>query len=202
MKTVSRVASTIKLYGLLGSVRLMRDVIATRILFPKARIVRWPFYIRNRGTIKIGQKLTTGVGFRIDCINKSSKLVLGDLVQINDYCHIGVFGNVTIGSETLIASKVMIMDHNHGSFASHCESSSLDKAPISRPLEHSDITIGAKVWIGENVLILPGVSIGSGAVIGAGSVVTKDIGPNSLAVGNPARTIKKYDLSTHTWHSV
>lgn len=202
MKTVNKVVSTIKTYRLLGSARLVRDIVATKVLFPNARIVRWPFYIRNRGTIEFGQKLTTGVGLRIDCLNRSSKLVFGNLVQINDYCHIGVCGNVTIGSETLIASKVMIMDHNHGSFASHCEGSSLDKAPISRPLEHSDITIGDKVWIGESVLILSGVSIGSGAVIGAGSVVTKDIEPNSLAVGNPARVIKKYDLSTHTWHSV
>lgn len=53
------------------------------------------------------------------------------------------------------------------------------------------ITIGNGVWIGDNVTILPGVQIGNGAVIGAGSIVTKSIPPYSIAVGNPARVIKK-----------
>ena len=52
------------------------------------------------------------------------------------------------------------------------------------------VTIGHGVWIGDSVIILGAVSVGNGAVIGAGSVVTKSILPYSIAVGNPARTIK------------
>ncbi len=55
----------------------------------------------------------------------------------------------------------------------------------------SPITIQDNVWIGGKVCILPGVTIGEGAVIGAGSVVTKDIPPYSLAVGNPSKVIRK-----------
>jgi len=53
------------------------------------------------------------------------------------------------------------------------------------------VQIGNAVWIGDSVIILPGIKIGDGAIIGAGSVVTKSIPPFSIAVGNPARVIKK-----------
>lgn len=53
------------------------------------------------------------------------------------------------------------------------------------------ITIGNNVWIGAQVCVLPGVSIGDNCVIGAGSVVTESIPANSLAVGNPCRTVRK-----------
>ncbi len=53
------------------------------------------------------------------------------------------------------------------------------------------ISIGNNVWIGGNVTVLPGVTIGDNTVIGAGSVVTKNIPPNVVAVGNPCRSIKQ-----------
>lgn len=57
------------------------------------------------------------------------------------------------------------------------------------------VVIGNECWIGANVVICPGVTIGDNCVIGAGSVVTKDIPANSIAVGNPARVLKKLDES-------
>jgi acetyltransferase-like isoleucine patch superfamily enzyme len=69
-----------------------------------------------------------------------------------------------------------------------------DIAPALRDLfSKGPVRIGKRVWIGENACILPGVSIGDGAVIGAGSVVTKDIPPNSIAAGNPAKVIRTID---------
>lgn len=53
------------------------------------------------------------------------------------------------------------------------------------------ITIHSNCWIASNVVITGGVTIGEGCVIGAGSVVTRDIPPNSLAVGNPCRVIRQ-----------
>ena len=53
------------------------------------------------------------------------------------------------------------------------------------------VTIGNNVWIGGSVVILPGVTIGNGVTIGAGSVVVKDIPDNCLAVGNPAKVVKR-----------
>ena len=57
----------------------------------------------------------------------------------------------------------------------------------------SKITIGNDVWLGANVTILPGVTIGDNVVVGAGAVVTKDIPDNSLALGVPARVVKKIE---------
>jgi acetyltransferase-like isoleucine patch superfamily enzyme len=53
------------------------------------------------------------------------------------------------------------------------------------------INIEDDVWLGAGVIVLPEVTIGEGAIIGAGAVVTKDIPPHSVAVGNPAKVIKK-----------
>ena len=56
------------------------------------------------------------------------------------------------------------------------------------------ITIEDNVQIGENCVILPGVTIGRNSLVGAGSVVTKSIPPYSVAVGNPAKVIKTFDV--------
>jgi len=63
------------------------------------------------------------------------------------------------------------------------------------------MTIGDGTWLGENVCVL-GVSIGKNCVIGANSVVTKEIPDYSVAVGAPARIIKKYNLNTNRWEKV
>ena len=55
------------------------------------------------------------------------------------------------------------------------------------------VTIGEDCWIGGGAILLPGVTIGKNSVIGAGSVVTRSIPENSVAVGNPCRTIKRLD---------
>ena len=61
----------------------------------------------------------------------------------------------------------------------------------SNHVKTQPVYIGKNVWIGVGVKILKGVTIGDGAIIGAGSVVTKDIPEKCLAVGNPAKVIRK-----------
>lgn len=60
-----------------------------------------------------------------------------------------------------------------------------------QPASRGPITVGHDVWIGRNATVLSGVSIGDGAVIGAGAVVAKDIRPYAIAVGNPAREVRR-----------
>lgn len=57
--------------------------------------------------------------------------------------------------------------------------------------ENKPIVIDDCVWLGANVTVCPGVTIGEGAVIGAGSVVTRDIPPYVIAVGNPCRALRE-----------
>lgn len=63
-------------------------------------------------------------------------------------------------------------------------------APSDMPLK-GDTVIGNDVWIGQNAVILPGVHIGDGAIIGANSVVGSDVAPYTIAVGNPAKFLRK-----------
>ena len=70
------------------------------------------------------------------------------------------------------------------------------------PLVVKDVIIEDGVWLGEKTMVLPRVHIGKKAVVGTGSVVTKDIPEYSIAVGNPARVIKKYNFDTGKWEKV
>lgn len=89
---------------------------------------------------------------------------------------------VRIGKNAFIGPNVSIYTACHP----------LDAATRNTGVEWAKpVIIGDNVWIGGSVTILPGVSIGDNVVIGAGSVVTKDIESNSVAVGNPAKVIKK-----------
>lgn len=59
--------------------------------------------------------------------------------------------------------------------------------------------IGKNCWLGEGVIVMPGVTIGDGCVIGAHSVVNKDMPAACIAVGSPARVVKKFDFEKKSW---
>lgn len=192
----------IKRYGLTGSIKLLISLIYTKIFFKNARLIRLPFDIRNRKNIKIGDNFTAGFGCRIEAFPSNNNveycITIGENVQINDYVHIGAVGSITIGNNVLMASKIYISDHNHGSYdeisSDHPMSVPLNRKAICKP-----VVIEDNVWIGESVCILPGVTIGSGSVIGALSVVTKSIPPYCIAAGSPAKIIKNYDFELNKW---
>ena len=70
---------------------------------------------------------------------------------------------------------------------------------MKQDLKFKDVYVGDGTWIGEKVIILPGTSVGKKCVIGAGSIITKDVPDYCMAVGNPARVIKKYNTDTGVW---
>lgn len=86
-------------------------------------------------------------------------------------------GGITIEDEAMIAANVQLISNNHD----------LENRLI---ITCKPVRICRKAWIGAGATILPGVTIGENAVVGAASVVTKDVPPNAVAVGNPARLIR------------
>jgi len=195
-------------YGFCGFINLVKDVLITRlevILYWKSsiRIIRRPCYVRGRKHISLGNGFTSGVGMRFDAFPVHGHLCLeiGDNVQINDYVHIGAVNSVKIGNNVLIASKVFISDHNHGFYGLNGRHDSPLSIPKDRELSFSTVTIEDNVWLGEFVVVLPGVTIGRGSIIGSMSVVSKSIPAFSIAVGSPAKVIKKYNFETSTWQS-
>jgi acetyltransferase-like isoleucine patch superfamily enzyme len=113
-------------------------------------------------------------------------------VQIGEYCTITGQGNVLIEENVLMADNIKIIANQHN----------YDRIDISikkQGCHHKEIIIRSGSWIGINVTILSGVTIGRNSVIGAGSVVTKDVPDYSVAVGNPAKVIKHYDIVRQKW---
>lgn len=112
---------------------------------------------------------------------------IGANSSLNQGVIIDGFGGVEIGSGVRIAAYAVINTADHG-----FEDAAV---PIHRQgFVCAPVRIGDDVWIGTHVCIGKGVEIGEGAVIGAGSVVTKDVPPFSVAVGNPARVIRRRGL--------
>lgn len=94
-------------------------------------------------------------------------------------------GFITLEDNVVLGPNVIIFSAGH-------DYSTLDLSDTSAP-----VIIGRHAWIGGNTTILPGVTIGEGAVVGAGSVVTRDIPAYSVAVGNPAKVIRKRLLNSN-----
>lgn len=175
-------------------------------IFKNARLIRFPFRVRGKQYIKIGKGFTTGFNCRIDALNINNLkekylLEIGENVEINDDVHIGATEKIIVGDNVLIASKVYISDHNHGSYKGEEQDSPMS-IPKKRKIYSSPIKIEKNVWIGEFVSILQGVTIGEGAIIGTMSVVTKDIPAYTIAVGSPAKPIKKYNFKTKKWDTI
>jgi len=192
----------IRRYGFLGSSRLFISLIYTKIFFPQARIIRLPFDIRNKKYISIGKNFTAGFGCRIEAHKLQNDSVfcleIGNNVQINDYVHIAACEKIIIKDNVLIASKVFISDINHGSY-SGVKHDNPSIPPNVRSLSSKPVIIENNVWIGEGACIMPGTTIGQGSIVGALSVVTKNIPPNSIVVGNPAKVIKTYNVNNGIW---
>jgi acetyltransferase-like isoleucine patch superfamily enzyme len=111
-------------------------------------------------------------------------LTIGEGTYVGPRAVFGAGGGITIGRRVLFGASVHLLAENH--------TISDPGLPIqSQGVTRAGITIGDDAWVGDSVIVLDGVTIGRGAVIGAGSVVTRDVADGAVAVGNPAREIRR-----------
>jgi maltose O-acetyltransferase len=130
----------------------------------------------GRGTIMAATPTITGDGDIYD------RLVIGSGCWINIGCLFNLGAEIRIGSNVSIGHEVMVLTQSHEIGPSWHRA----LTPHAKP-----VNIGSGAWLGSRTTILPGVRIGAGAVVAAGSVVCRDVPPNTLVAGVPARALRQ-----------
>jgi maltose O-acetyltransferase len=115
-------------------------------------------------------------------VDYGSNVRIGTGVFLNYGCQLADVATITIGDHCQIGPNVSFLTPIHPLDPQRRE----DKWETAQP-----ISIGRNVWLGGGVIVCPGVSIGDDTVVGAGAVVTKDLPPRVVAVGNPARVVRE-----------
>jgi acetyltransferase-like isoleucine patch superfamily enzyme len=137
--------------------------------------------IGKNARVELGRWSWLGHGTKIRChegvVSIGAKTVMGQECTISAYQH------VSIGRECVIADRVMLIDFDHG------------VVEVERPIRlqgiyKRDTRVGNNVWIGYGACILRGVTVGDNAIIGTNAVVTKDVPPNAVVGGVPARVLR------------
>ena len=139
---------------------------------------------------------------RLGCYTEVGARTVLTEVEMGDYSYVVHDAQITyatIGKFCSIASHTRINPGNHPlervalshvTYRASAYGLGADEAGFFDWRRSHRVTLGDDVWLGHGVIVLPGVGIGTGAAIGAGAVVTKDVPPFAVAVGNPARVIR------------
>lgn len=155
-----RLAQFARARVLLRSGRLGRRVAAT------GRVV-----VHNEGRLTVGNNVT----------------FVGGIVPTEIVCLPGA--EVSIGAGAMLNYGVSLEAHESIRLGDRCMLGSFVRIADRGPLREGPVRIGDDVWIAHGAVIEPGVTIGEGSVVAAGSVVTGNVPPHSMAIGNPARTM-------------
>ena len=162
--------------------------------FGAGSLIMWkPTTIFNERYISIGEDTLIGPGVALSAgMVPGQECLTSPVVTIGDRCLIGkgsgIVGHfsIVIGDDVWTGHHVYITDQNHG----YTDVST----PISQQSQpERPVSIGNGSWLGHGSIVLPGVTIGEHVVIGANSVVTRDVPSYSVAVGSPAKVIRRFD---------
>lgn len=153
---------------------------ARRITVEMNSSYRTPDEIRGLFSELTGKEVDEGFGlFPPFNADYGQNIKIGKNVFINSGCCFQDQGGIEIGDNVLIGQQVVIATLNHDLNPAH------RKDMFPKPVK-----IGKNVWVGAHATILSGVTVGDNAVIAAGAVVTKDVAPNTVVAGVPARKVK------------
>lgn len=153
-------------------------------------VVRRPFTVSQAQRITIGSDVHVGRRAWFSVLpseGTAPMVVIGDGTQLGNDFQIACAERIEIGRSVLAADRVFICDTYH------------EYRDASRPAieqgysEPRPVRIGDGAFLGINVVVLPGVTIGERAYVGAGAVVTEDVPAQCVAVGNPARVVRRWD---------
>ncbi len=136
---------------------------------------------RNVSGITLGMRVEIEHDVFLKLVSSEARLTVGDYAFIGHGCEIDVYTSVSIGAHTLLAPGVFVTDHTHN----HAASRRIDEQGI----RGGPVTIGDDAWLGAHCIVMAGVTIGDGAIVGAGAVVTRDVAPNAVVAGVPAKVI-------------
>jgi len=166
-----------EIFEILGSVLTTFKYRYIRRCIGKGTIVRGKTRIVNSANVRIadGCILQDNVYIRAGA---QGSVVFNRGCMINSFARFFGHGGIELGEDTQIGPGVTITTTQH------------DYDQPDLPEIFKKVTLGKRVWVGASSTILPGITIGDNSVIGAGSVVTKDLPPDSIAVGVPAKIIK------------
>jgi len=172
---------------------MQRGVIGERTrLYPGAQV--WNLS-NDRKNIQVG--VNCHISGLLLTYEYGGSIKIGDHCSLSEYSRIISVNRIEIGNRVLIAHNVNIIDNiSHPIDASLRHEDFLNSYTVGMKkcdLKSAPIIIEDDVWIGLNTTILRGVTIGRGAIIGSGSMVTKDVRPWTVNVGNPLKCIRELE---------
>jgi acetyltransferase-like isoleucine patch superfamily enzyme len=188
-----------------ATVRRLRDgLLARRLKTVGLRLGRSP-KLAGLAHMRVGENFSAGNGLWLEAVTVfggeryEPMITISANVNFSDNVHVGCTHRVTIGEGTLSGSNVIITDHSHGRYSGEGQSSP-EIRPTKRRLSNDKaVMIGRNVWLGDGVAVLGGADIGEGAIIGANSVVNCSIPAFCIAVGAPARPVRRWDVERSQW---
>lgn len=150
------------------------------------RIVGLQWLYRKRG-VTIG---SFSVIETLEFVGNGKCLTIGDNTFIGKNVKLRAIGGIKIGNNVVINERSVFLSGSH------------DINDPKWPLIKKPIIVDDFAWIAVNVTILPGITIGRGAVVGAGSVVVKNVAPNDVVAGNPAKKISTRLITSYSYSPV
>lgn len=162
--------------------------------------VWYPNMAVSKKFMSIGENSHILANSRIQCYKQDG--IPMPHIRIGNNCYLGYHLSILAGADVqiddgvLMASDILITTETHGMDPES------DIYYMDQPLTVAPVHIKTGTWLGEKVMVMPGVTIGEKCIVGAGSIVTKSIPDYCIAVGNPARVIKKYNFDIHSWEKV